>query len=68
MALTFMERKLAQVAEALSPDNEYYAGQSLHHSPTPTEAVDHYLHHGGPEDFARREQEGKLIGQSQVGS
>lgn len=58
MALSFFERMWAQIQEALGDFNRWCAGERLGHPPTDNEALDHYLHNGGPEDFARREQEG----------
>jgi len=62
MADTFSlaERNQAQIREALSSTNVWYTGEVLGRSPNPREAVEHYGHHGGPENFARREQEGKI--------
>ncbi len=59
-ALSLADRMRAQIAEAQGPDNRWYAGKACGHPPTDAEAILHYGHHGGPEDFARREQEGKI--------
>ncbi|MFW5853229.1 MAG: hypothetical protein ACOCU8_01140 [Patescibacteria group bacterium] len=48
------QRNLAQIQEALSPENRWFAGQFLGHKPTDSEAVSYYISHGGAEGFARR--------------
>lgn len=59
--MSHKERMQAQIREALSATNVWLAGEILGRSPTPEEAIMHYGHNGGPEDFARREREGKVI-------
>ena len=60
-SLSFAERARAQIEEALGADNTFFTGQAVGRLPTEVEKVDHWLHHGGPEGFARREQEDGLI-------
>jgi hypothetical protein len=46
-----------QKEEALSPNNLWYAGEWLGHSPSNEEAFRHYIRHGGAADFEKRQQE-----------
>lgn len=43
-----------QIKDALSPENKWYAGEQLGHSPNDDEAMDYWLSHGGPEHFAQK--------------
>lgn len=40
--------------EMLSPENKWFAGEKLGHSPTDQEAEQYYVENGGPEGFAKR--------------
>ncbi|MFA4936981.1 MAG: hypothetical protein WC575_01635 [Patescibacteria group bacterium] len=51
--LPLKEYEELQKKEILGPDNEYFAGQELGHSPTDNEAAVHYVEHGGAEHFAK---------------
>lgn len=53
----------AQLNEMLGPVNRYFAGIALGHSPSDEEAIWHYLHNGGPENFRQRRQ-GPASGQA----
>ena len=57
MPAELKERMSAQLSEALSPLNRWYAGVELGREATDEEAVVHYLKHGGAEGFAKREKE-----------
>jgi hypothetical protein len=48
------QRNLAQIQEALSPENRWFAGQFFGHEPSDTEAMNYYIAYGGAEGFARR--------------
>jgi hypothetical protein len=50
------ELMAAQRAEALSPDNRWFAGEELKHRPNDTEAVMYYIAHAA-RDFRRRYNE-----------
>lgn len=47
-------RNRAQIEEAQSDENRWYAGEDLGRPPTDREALMHYIKHGGAEEFARR--------------
>ena len=40
--------------EMLSPENRWFAGEKLGHSPTDQEAEMYYIQNGGAEGFAKR--------------
>jgi hypothetical protein len=46
-----------QIKEMEGPDNTWFATQALGHTPTQSEAAEHYIKHGGAADFAKRWQE-----------
>jgi len=49
--MTFREYMELQVARALSPDNYWYAGEHLGHSPSELEAVEYYIRCGAARQF-----------------
>ncbi len=52
--LSLKEYQEEQKKEILGPDNEWFTGEKLGHSPTDEEAAQHYVEHGGPESFAQK--------------
>ncbi|MBI3671197.1 hypothetical protein HY249_00175 [Candidatus Azambacteria bacterium] len=42
-----------QLNEALGEVNRYFAGQELKHEPSDEEVCEHWIKHGGPENFER---------------
>lgn len=52
--LTLKEYEEQQIKEILGSDNKYFTGQELGHSPTDDEAAEHYVGHGGAENFAQK--------------
>lgn len=52
--LSFVEYMRRQIELILGPENKWYAGEALGHSPTDEEAVSHWITHGGAEDFSAR--------------
>lgn len=50
-----MEFLQKQTEEALkSPENAWFAGEKLGHSPSPNEAIMYFIQNGGAENFRRR--------------
>lgn len=41
----------AELEQALGPDNKWFAGEKLGHSPTENEAITHFINHGGAKNF-----------------
>lgn len=50
----------AQIAEMLSPENRYYAGQAIGHSPSTEEACMYYVLNGHSASFERRRINGEI--------
>ena len=52
--LTFKEYLRQQMEQILSPDNKWFAGEKLNRTPTVDEAAEHFVAHGGAENFANQ--------------
>lgn len=51
---TFEKYTLIEQQEMKSKENMYYTGEEVKHPPSPEEAGNHYVHHGGAKNFATR--------------
>jgi hypothetical protein len=54
IVLSYQEYLDRQAKYALDPDNKWYAGKKLGHSPNDEEAAMHFAKEGGAKDFAER--------------
>jgi hypothetical protein len=52
IVLSFREYLQLQVRLALEPENRWYAGEKIGHSPTDEEAIRYFTEAGGSRDFA----------------
>jgi hypothetical protein len=52
VVLSFREYLRLQINLALGPENRWYAGEKIGHSPTDEEAIKHFAEAGGSENFA----------------